>query len=33
MRHMIKHRYVPWSYSKAKYAEGAGGGEKRMTPK
>lgn len=32
IRHMIKHRYVPWSNSKAKYA-GAPGGEKRMTPK
>jgi len=33
IRHMIKHGYVPWSNSKAKYAGGAGGGEKRMTPK
>ncbi|GAB5032403.1 rer1a [Nannochloropsis oceanica] len=30
IRHMIKHRYVPWSNGKAKYA---GGGEKRMAAK
>ena len=32
IRHMIKHRYVPWSNSKARY-EGGGGNGKRATPR
>lgn len=26
VKHMIKHRYVPWKWGKAKYANGGSGG-------
>ncbi|CAM9776993.1 unnamed protein product, partial [Sphacelaria rigidula] len=32
VKHMIKHKYVPWNWGKAKYANGGGigGGSKRF---
>lgn len=26
VKHMIKHRYVPWNWGKTKYANGGSGG-------